>query len=319
MQTYLKSRPALVQLLLFLGIACSSLLIISGLGGILLSAITGIPLRDMGIYNGAKGTPAMIWNLRGLVVLQDFGLFLIPSLVYAKFADAHPARYLGMRLPKHASMWILGIAVLLVAVPLVEFTGLLNQRASFPDSVARSIREMEESAKRMQLLMLADRSIGNLLINILLIGVLAGLSEELFFRGVVQRILVRAFRSPWPGIVVTAALFSFFHFEFYGFVPRLILGILLGAAYWYSGSIWVAVVAHALFNSIQLVAAWFHPELAGGETITDMSALKLLPAAVISAGLTAWVVLRMKRSSDTSYQEVYGAEADPYSETNELR
>jgi uncharacterized protein len=252
-------------------------------------------------------------------VLQDFGLFLLPSLLYARLADGDTGRYLGLRAPRHASMWLLGIAALLVAVPLVEFTGLLNQRAPFPAGLATRIREMEESARRMQLLMLADRSIGNLLINILLIGVLAGVSEEFFFRGVVQRILIRTFRSPWAGIVVTAAFFSFFHFEFYGFVPRLILGILLGAAYWYSGSIWVPVVAHALFNSIQLVAAWFHPELAGGNTITDMSLLKLLPAAAISAALTTWIVMRMKRTSDTSYGDVYSAETSPYTETNELR
>ena len=98
---------------------------------------------------------------------------------------------------------------------------------------------------------------GDLLKSVLMAGVLAAFGEELFFRGILQRLFIRVFKGAWPGIIFTAALFSAFHGQFMGFIPRMILGIILGALYWYSGSIIPAMIGHFIFNSGQLLLVYF--------------------------------------------------------------
>jgi membrane protease YdiL (CAAX protease family) len=318
MQTYLKSRPAWVQILLFLGVACASGILTLGFGGMLLAALTGIPLNEMGTPVAGRDPGMVLWNIRGMVFLQFIGLFVLPALFFAKLSDPRPERYLGLRAPWRLSYWAMGSAILLISLPLVEYTGLLNHQIRFSASLSEKIRFWEESAMRTLLVMLKDRSISNLLINLVFIALFAGVGEELFFRGILQRLLIRATRSPWAGILLTAACFSFFHFQFYGFIPRFILGALLGAAYWYSGSIWVAIVAHTVFDGMQLIAAWFHPEMAASDTVLNTSAAKLLPAALASGALTVLLLWIMKRNSRSRFAEVYEGELGQQATTNEL-
>jgi membrane protease YdiL (CAAX protease family) len=319
MQTYLKSRPAWVQLLLFLGIASASAIIILGFGGLILTVFTGSPLNQMGGPKAGATVPDnLVFNIRVLNALQFIGLFILPSIVFAKMSDSKPAQYLGLRMPNRNIFWLLAIAVMLVSIPFVEYTGLLNRQIVFPASLAEKIRFMEESATRTIMQLLQRHSIGNLLINVITIAVFAGVGEEIFFRGIIQRILIRATRSPIAGILLTAALFSFFHFQFYGFVPRLILGALLGAAYWYSGSLWVAILAHTFFDALQLIIVWFHPEMAASDAMINTSAHTLLPAAIISAIVTGAVLWLMKRNSDARMDDVFKDELQPADPTNKL-
>ena len=78
----------------------------------------------------------------------------------------------------------------------------------------------------------------DLLIMIFLVGMLPAIGEELFFRGILQKLFIQIFKKAWPGIIFTAFLFSAIHMQFMGFFPRMALGIILGALYWYSGSLY---------------------------------------------------------------------------------
>ncbi|RYZ19894.1 MAG: CPBP family intramembrane metalloprotease [Chitinophagaceae bacterium] len=320
MQTYLKSRPVWVQFFIFLGIAAASSLVVLGFGSIVLASTLGIPVREMGQAPSGAGpvSDRVLWGIRMLVLFQFVGLFVLPSLIFAKACDPAPGRYLGLRAPWRVSFWVLGSAALLLALPLVEFTGLLNRQIPFSAELTQKIKFWEESAGRTIQLLLQRHDIGTLALNLLFIAVFAGVGEELFFRGVLQRLLIRGTRSPWAGILLTAAAFSFFHFQFYGFVPRFILGALLGAAYWYSGSLWVSIVAHTLFDAAQLIAAWFRPELATADSVFNASITTLLPAALISAALTGLLLWTMKRHSRSSFTETYADELRPAASENEL-
>ena len=86
--------------------------------------------------------------------------------------------------------------------------------------------------------------------NILIIAIMAGIGEELMFRGVIQKILIGWTKDIHLGILYTAIIFSTIHFQFYGFVPRMILGMVLGYLYIWSKSLWVPVIAHAINNAL---------------------------------------------------------------------
>ncbi|RYY93051.1 MAG: CPBP family intramembrane metalloprotease, partial [Chitinophagaceae bacterium] len=309
MQTYLKSRPVIVQLLLFVGMSMGIFMVVFMLGGSVLAAITGVSLMDMGNYRSwTPGDPNVLTMLRGLILLQFLGLFLIPSLLFGYFSDARPGKYLGLRPPTSGIYWALGITALLASIPFVEWTGLINRWMVEHSSSRASITEMEESANRTIMVLLGKHTPGNLALNIVFIALFAGVGEELFFRGILQRLIIRSTKNAWAGILISAFLFSFFHFQFLGFLPRFFLGVILGALYWYSGSLWTAIIAHFLYDALFIVIAYFYPSTASSDASIFEGTRALLPMAIGSAGLTIFLIWTMQRHSKTDFNAIYNEE-----------
>jgi membrane protease YdiL (CAAX protease family) len=109
---------------------------------------------------------------------------------------------------------------------------------------------------------------------------------------------------PWLGILITATIFSALHGQFLGFVPRLILGIVLGALYWFSGSIYPGIIAHFLNNAVQVVLIYVSPQFL--ETEPNFAAGIIAGSTFIVCALTWWMI----KVSQTSYTEVYDTEDD---------
>ena len=306
MQTYLKTRPVWIQLLLFIGMAFGIFFALSLIGMLLLSGMTGIGMSDLqDADNWDFSNPKMIYFMRGMLLLQFLGLFVIPSLLFAYFADPKPMQFIGLRKPSAPLYWALGFMVLLISLPLVEYLGQLNQKISLDHETNKWMKGLEEDAAKQIQFMLKEHTVSELLLNLVFIAVFAGVGEELFFRGILQRLMIRAFKSPWAGIIITPAIFSGFHFQFFGFFPRLALGILLGAVYWYSGSLWTAILAHFLYDALIIVLVYFNPEMIREPNKPMMDPANLIVAAVISLAATLFIVWQMKKHSRTSYQEIY--------------
>jgi len=308
MQTYLKTKPVWMQLLLFFGMAFGILMVLSLIGGIVLSKITGISLLEMGDVNKWEHNAQTLTMIRGMLLLQFLGLFLIPSLLFAYFSDPHPGAYLGLKRPSNAVYWLIGVAALLVAVPIVEYTGVLNRELAFNSDTKKWMETMEQDAAKTIQFMLQGRTVTNLVLNLIFIAVFAGVGEELFFRGVLQRLFIRSTRSPWAGIILAAFFFSFFHFQFFGFIPRFLLGILLGAMYWYSGSLWVAIVAHVVYDAFFITYAYFHPALIADPNASLIDKNYLLIGTLISAAMVGLMVWWMRKASSAGYQTVYAGD-----------
>jgi hypothetical protein len=251
--------------------------------------------------------PAMLTFMRGMILLQFLFLFTIPSLLFAYFSDPQPAKYLGLKAPHKSMYWILGLLLIVVAYPFVEYIGYLNQKIPFGAETEKWMKGMEEEAARQIKFMLKERTPSELIKNLVFISLFAGVGEELFFRGILQRIFIRMTENPWMGIILTAAIFSGIHFQFYGFFPRFLLGILLGAIYWYSGSIWTAILAHFLYDAAVILIVYFNPHLLDNAeaTIIQGQQLQLLVGAAISLALTVLLLVQMKKKSATDYQEIY--------------
>jgi membrane protease YdiL (CAAX protease family) len=117
-------------------------------------------------------------------------------------------------------------------------------------------------------LFLLSDSTGDLLVNFMMIAILPAIGEEFLFRGVLQRLFINWTRNAHVGILVSAFLFSFIHFQFYGFVPRFLLGLYFGYLMFWSASIWVPVAAHLINNGMAVLYYHFADKPAG-ETKLD--------------------------------------------------
>ena len=305
MQTYLKTRPGWIQLLLFVGLSFGVFITLYIIGAFVLSKVTGIGLLEAADLDNLENNPQMIIYLRGLLFIQFLGLFVIPSLLFGYFSDPRPGAYLGFRRPHSASYWILGIGVLLVSLPFVEYIGWLNHKMVLGAETQKWMKTMEEQAAKQIEFMFRKRTPTELFLNLVFISLFAGIGEELFFRGVLQRLFIKITRSPWAGIIITAIIFSAIHLQFFGFFPRFFLGILLGALYWFSGSLWTAMLAHFAYDALIIVLAYFKPELIKDTNATIVNPSQLAVTALVSAALTFLILWQIVKKSKSKYATVY--------------
>lgn len=311
MQSYLKTRPVWIQLLLFVGMAIGIFMIATFMGAFILSKMTGISMFEFSEVSKWDGNnPRMLTYVRGMLLIQFLGLFVIPSLLFAYFSDPQPFHYIGLKKPIHPIYWIIGIAALILAIPMVEYTGLINKKINF-GGAQQWMQSMEDEAARQIKFMLGKHTPGELLTNVIFISVFAGIGEELFFRGVLQRLFIRALKNPWAGIIFTALLFSALHVQFFGFIPRLLLGILLGAIYWYSGSLLTAMVAHFVYDAFFIILAYFQPQIIESSESSFINESVQGVLALVSAALILFLIWIMKKNSKASYNEVYKNDFSP--------
>ena len=302
---YFKKVHPLLQLLIFAGMAMGCFMIFGFIGTFVLAKAAGIDLMTLSDPDKWDyADPSLLTFLRGMLVVQFFALYIIPVFLFARFCDPKPTQYLGLTSAKPLYI-ILGVAALIVALPFVDWTGTINQNL-IPETttIGKWMKASEESAAKQIGFMLKRNTVQDLFLNLVLVAVFAGIGEELLFRGVLQRLFIKLFKNPWAGILVTAFIFSAIHLQFYGFIPRFILGILLGLIYWYSGSLWPAIIAHFAYDAFAVVMIWFNPALADQESVTVSLGNKSIVAA-ISLALIIGIVILMKKESTNSYQVVY--------------
>jgi uncharacterized protein len=283
MSSNLKIPSPWTQLALFL-------LLIGGAMILAVGTINLIPGVHQGQIPTDPGTMKLVQAVTSII------LFGLPALTFAMmtFKD-HPFHDFGLRPAPKPIYYLLGVLLLFFAFPLEGWLGILNQRIA----LASWMTKMETDRQKEILTMLQIRHPYDLIVNLLVVSVLAGIFEELCFRGVLQRIMIHICRSPWAGILITACLFSAIHFQFEGFLPRMFLGILLGAAYWYSGSLWTPIIAHIFFNGIQVVAAAWYPQ-----TVTENPSVPVY-SALISLVIVVGLLAYMRRQSTVTYAQIY--------------
>jgi membrane protease YdiL (CAAX protease family) len=267
-------------------------------GAILLSQVGINNIRNLDVTD-----PRYTGAFKLVQGISSFLLFSIPSYGYARIVNREkPLRLLGFRPAPLPLFYVLGVLILLLSFPLEGWLGQLNRRIPLPHELV----SMEKTANRQISAFLKADGPMDIIINVFVIALLPAIFEEACFRGALQRILIQLFKSPWAGIIVTGAFFSAFHMQFQGFLPRMFLGILLGAVYWYSGSLWVSILAHFFTNGVQVVAASYYPKM-----IEEDPAVPLY-WALLSLIIVIGLLSVLRRRSTTSYAEVYGSHHHEY-------
>lgn len=227
-------------------------------------------------------------------VIQTVCLFLIPSLVYAFLYQGSIKNYLNTRTQIDV-LFLLGTILLIIFIqPAINCIGYYNQQMILPEFFDW-MKEYEESAEKTLKLVFADRTIISLIINLLVIAVLAGLTEEFFFRGCLQQIILKIVKNRHLAIWITAITFSAIHLQFYGFVPRVLLGALLGYLFVWSGNIWVPVIVHIMHNAINVVLIHMYYGTPKGSQIENFPFEEnavLISASFIISALIIFMIYR---------------------------
>ena len=194
-------------------------------------------------------------NVKVMQLIQSFGLFVIPPFVMASLWSNNAFEFLRLKSTLRWSTVLYVVAFMLVAIPFINMLSWLNQQIILPEALSeieKMIQSSEVQIAEITEKMLNVSTLGALLFNVFLVAVVPALGEELFFRGTIQRLL-----SDWKGalfaIWITAFVFSAIHMQFYGFLPRMLLGAFLGYLLLWSGSLWLPIIAHFVNNSVAVV------------------------------------------------------------------
>ena len=197
-----------------------------------------------------KSNPQDLNALRFMQISSQLFTFVFPPIAYAFLVKEKPVNALGLKNVK--ILWFLiGTAMIFAIMPLNSILAEWNAGLKLPESLSaleQMMKQMQESASAMIEKFVSVDTIGGLMLNLFMIAGLAALGEELLFRSIIQTSLIKICKNAHVGILIASAIFSFIHLEFYGFVPRLILGMLLGYMFYFSGSIWVPMLMHFLNN-----------------------------------------------------------------------
>lgn len=194
-------------------------------------------------------------SLKIMQMIQAVGLFVLPPLVLAYLWSDKPLNYLGFKSGFTFADLLLVAVFMVVAIPFINLISSLNQLLVLPDFFSSAELWMKASEKQIAEItakMLNVHTFPELLFNILLIAIIPAMGEEMFFRATIQKIFTEWRKAVW-GIWIAAFVFSAIHLQFYGFVPRMLLGAFFGYLYAWSGSLWLPVVAHFVNNAIAVV------------------------------------------------------------------
>ena len=252
-----------------------------------LAILSALTLVTMGIwyfaFNGSQTTESLKW----LQFLQTIGTFLLPPIICAWIWDSNhrPFAWLKMSNDRHSKtnirLYLIAILIMICAIPAINLLADLNSHIKLPESldfIEQFLKQQEETAAALTERFLQADNIEQLLINIGLLALLPALAEELSFRGTLQQILSNNHIAIW----ITAIIFSAIHMQFYGFIPRMLMGALFGYMFLWTGNLWIPILMHFTNNGIAVIVYYLSDGIEeNGKSYAD----------TIGAGTTWWLGL----------------------------
>ena len=292
----LREKPYWIQLIVLVLFMLGGALVFSSMGTLIVMLLYHTPQ----MLEAADPVTA----IRITQTLTTIGTFLVPALLFAycynrQWFDFNAAN----RRPKQSMVnmvLILSITLLPVVAVLASFNEYIMPQEG---AVAEFMRDLEEAANHILELVTTQRSSWDLIANLLVFAVLAGICEEFFFQGSLQPLLTNWTKNPHIGILLTALIFSALHFQFYGFIPRFLLGVYLGYLFYWSRSLWLPILAHVLHNALSILVD-YTLQGRGIDTnsmqFTDMrGSLPMAAACALVSAMAIVYVWRIYRDDNT--------------------
>jgi membrane protease YdiL (CAAX protease family) len=239
----------------------------------LLGTAIAIPLFGQdAIQNMSKLTdysdPAVIAQLKYWQIISQVGLFLFPVIAFVLFTARKKSEYLYLKGRPSLLFLAVAMVIMLIGLPLINWLMELNMQLQLPASwsgIDHWMRQTEDDANKLTEAFLVTTSTSSFMVNLLMIAIIPAIGEELLFRGLVMRLFREWTKNVHVAIFISGAIFSFIHFQFLGFLPRFMMGVMFGYMLYWSGSIWVPMLAHFINNAtaviVGFVAATWFPEL----------------------------------------------------------
>jgi len=215
--------------------------------------------------------PTHIALLKYMQIVSHIGLFILPAIIYAKMFEPGGRSFFLTQRKISFAILLIGGFVMMLMLPVVNFLGEINAGMQIPQSIKELeewMRTTEDQAEIVITAFIGQTEWYALIINMFMIAIIPAIGEELIFRGVVLQNFKKWSGNIHVAIIVSSLIFSAIHIQFFSFLPRFFLGIILGYMFYWTGSLKLPIFAHFANNGIAVVVAWMH---ASGYTNQDIN------------------------------------------------
>lgn len=257
---------------------------------LLVSSLIGAAVSAIFVFAGDTG-------MKIAQGISSVFMFVVPPIFYYCLTrKEHAMQELGFRnLTPPWWLIIIGVALMFVSLPVTNQLTVWNEAMKLGgpfETLETWMKTLEDTAAAATEKMLNVDTIGGLLANLFIIALIPAVGEELTFRGVLQQSLTRGIKNPHVAILLSAALFSFIHFQFYGFLPRMFLGILLGYMFYITGSLWTSILMHFLNNGTAVVLYYLNHKGIIDVDVDHFGQMQnpwlIAASAAVTVGLMVW-------------------------------
>jgi membrane protease YdiL (CAAX protease family) len=293
-----ENKSTSFKLIAFIALAAMSLFLFLFITTLLLIPTTGINMITQHDAFANTNDVNVINAYKLLQLGNQLGLFIVPALVAAKLFGGNVFGYLKLNKLPSTKTVLATIALMLLALPAINLLGYLNSILHLPNfmsGIETWMHTKETEAEVLTKLFLKTSSISGLLLNIFIVALMAAVGEELFFRGIIQRLLtvitfneekidlkypkflfkIRSassiifkmiltltkdflikYNSPALAVWITAIIFSAIHMQFFGFFPRMLIGAVLGFLFLWTNNLWIPIIAHFTNNASAVLMSY---------------------------------------------------------------
>ncbi len=281
----------------------SALIILSALvtafSGLLIGRlIFGVNLESVALLLTHPDTPATIAFMKFYQLINQFGFFIIPVAVFAFLISPSPSNYLTLDKKPQALALLIAALVIYSILPFNNYLTGMNLNIKFPDSLhflEEWMKGKEQQAGQLTEVFLKTRSLTGLWVNLLVVALIPAIGEELLFRATGINLLKELTGNVHVAVIVTSFFFAFFHFQFFSFLPRFVLGLLLGYFFVISRSIWIPIFAHFINNASSVIIFYLYYNGSIKVSMNDFGATSNPVYIIGSLLITLWLMVILYR------------------------
>lgn len=258
---YLENLSPWGKLVLLLGLIIVTSLITAFTGLLAGKWYFDVDLATLSDILSNPQTPAHIAYLKFYQLVNQIGVFIVPVVIYSLLVSSNISGYLSLnKAPKLLGLLVSGL-VIYTLLPFNQYLLELNQDMNFPkilSGIEEWMRSSEAQAENLTEAFLKTSSISVLMVNLLIVAIVPAIGEEWLFRGVLLKLFKQITGNYNWAVLITAFLFASLHLQFMSFLPRFVLGILLGYLFVITRNLWVPIFAHFVNNASSVIIYYLH-------------------------------------------------------------
>jgi len=280
-----------------------------GINFILCSLFIGLTaIMFFGAEFFTEDYPSSAEVLRYVSSVTEIGVFGLTAFVFAFLVnDKKPMPYLQLRCGVPVLSYLFLVLIIVASIPALSYVIEWNESIKLPQfmsSIEAWMREQEDSLNGISSLMMSGNTVGILLINLLVIAIIPAVCEEFLFRGVILTWFRNIFRNVHVAVFLSAFIFSAIHFQFYGFVPRFLMGLFFGYLFVWTGSIIPCIIAHFINNGTAVIASYLYNKQLIDTEYSDFGNVGdnyfLIAISVIFTSVFIYLLYRKRKIADIS-------------------
>lgn len=297
------SNASKLMLLLGLILICTLFTAFSGL--LIGKMFLGVDLATLGIYISEPNTDEAIAFIKFYQLLNQLGTFIIPALLFGFLVSEKPTDYL--RLNERPRTIVLSISFLLIftILPFVNYLEEINRSLQLPEmlyALEDWIKDKEDKAASLTEAIVRTNSVQGLLLNLFIVALVPAIGEELLFRGILLKLIKDIAHNVHWAVIISALLFSAFHLQFYGFLPRFALGLVLGYLFVITNNLWVPIFIHFINNAAAVIVFNLHHNGYIKTSMDDFGSMSNPVYIIGSFLITLWLISIIYKSERFSFQ-----------------